>query len=366
MSGAWRRTCCGPNLRPETLSLRIVRCDRRRAPAELPSLGRTRSGRLRPPSAGGPRGRSRVVAGSAAAGLGAPRGWPRSSRRSIARICSARSSRWCCLRARPSTCCGAQVAPLEAVVGGGAIGYRRSRSRRGARRSGSARSTGHSWPSSPSSPSARSARSTTPIGFASFSSGAPSGSSSTRSPRTSTGRRDLSLLLVALAAATLVEASVALFEYVIAGPSASRSLGGAIVYPLPEGTLGHPNALAQFLVLAGLAVLALALAEQRSAASLGLATAGAGHARPRRDVLARFVDRPRRRRLRLPRRAKDARPRPRRRRCRGLGAAAAALLGSGGDRRSDLVALQGEARGLYDFRLELIERAARIAADTSA
>jgi O-Antigen ligase len=176
-------------------------------------------------------------------------------------------------------------------------------------------------------------------------------------------RHALRLLLVALAAATLVEASWALFEYVDRWSERSAQLGGAIVFPLPEGTLGHPNALGQFLVLAVLGVIALALAEEGTLRWLGFAAAGAGSLAlvvtfSRASWIAFAVgaavyllDR----RTRVPVLVAGG--------IAALGAAALAVLGAGaiGARVSSL--FSGEGRGLYDFRLELVERAARIVAD---
>lgn len=176
-------------------------------------------------------------------------------------------------------------------------------------------------------------------------------------------RRDLRVLLAALAAATLVEASLALFDYVSRWSERFSLRDGAIIYPLPEGTLGHPNALAQFFVLAGLAVLALALAESGALRRLGIATTGAA-------MLALVVTFSRASWIAF---AVGASVYLLERRTRGpvliagaiaaIGAAAAALLDAGaiGARISSL--FRGDAGGLYDFRLELGRRAARIAAD---
>lgn len=176
-------------------------------------------------------------------------------------------------------------------------------------------------------------------------------------------RHALRLLLVALAAATLVEASWALFEYVARWSERSARLGGAIVFPLPQGTLGHPNALGQFLVLAVLGVLALALAEQRALRWLGFVAAGAGSLAlvvtfSRASWIAFAVGTSVylfERRTRVPTLVAGA--------AAAIGAAALALSGAGaiGARVSSLFG--GEARGLYDFRLELVDRAARIVAD---
>ena len=176
-------------------------------------------------------------------------------------------------------------------------------------------------------------------------------------------RHALRLLFVALVVATLVEASFALFEYVDRWSERSARLGGAIVFPLPEGTLGHPNALGQFLVLAVLGVLACSLAERGALRWLGFVAAGVGS-------LALVVTFSRaswiafaagtsvyllERRTRVPTLVAGG--------AAAIGAAALALSGAGaiGARVSSLFG--GEARGLYDFRLELVERAARIVAD---
>lgn len=176
-------------------------------------------------------------------------------------------------------------------------------------------------------------------------------------------RNALRLLLVALAASTLVEASWALFEYIDRWSERFSLRGGAIVFPLPEGTLGHPNALGQFLVLSVLGVLALALAEHGALRWLGFATAGIG-------ALALLVTFSRaswiallvgasvyllERRTRVPALVAGG--------VAALGAVALAALGAGaiGDRISSL--FSGEARELYSFRIELLERAARVVGD---
>jgi O-Antigen ligase len=170
-------------------------------------------------------------------------------------------------------------------------------------------------------------------------------------------------LLGGLALATLVEASVALYEYLDRWSERFSALGGAIVYPLPEGTLGHPNALAQFLVLGVLVTVALGLAERRVLRRLAIVTAVAGS-------LALVVTFSRaswiaivagasvyllERRARRPLLAAGA--------ALALGAAALALLDAGaiGARISSL--FSARLGGLYDFRLELVRRAARIVAD---
>lgn len=87
--------------------------------------------------------------------------------------------------------------------------------------------------------------------------------------------RNLRLLLGAVLAATVVEAGLALHDYVVNWSDRYFALGGAIVYPLPQATMVHPNALAQFLVLAiGLAV-ALAAAERGSIRAVTFVVAAA-------------------------------------------------------------------------------------------
>ena len=71
------------------------------------------------------------------------------------------------------------------------------------------------------------------------------------------GPRNIRLLLVGLAVPMLAEATLAVFEYIDTWSQRFSRLDGAIVYPLPKGTLDHPNALAQFLVLTSFAVFAL-------------------------------------------------------------------------------------------------------------
>lgn len=88
----------------------------------------------------------------------------------------------------------------------------------------------------------------------------------------------MKLLLVGLAVPMLGEAALALFEYVDTWSQRFSRLNGAIVYPLPKGTLEHPNALAQFLVLTSFAVVALVLllGMRGLPRRLGLLAAGAG------------------------------------------------------------------------------------------
>ena len=66
--------------------------------------------------------------------------------------------------------------------------------------------------------------------------------------------------LVAIAAAGLFEGVLALVQYAQASRERFSLLGGAIVYPQPEGTLQHPNALGPFLVVCLLLVLGAAVA----------------------------------------------------------------------------------------------------------
>ena len=176
-------------------------------------------------------------------------------------------------------------------------------------------------------------------------------------------RRDLKLLLVALAVSTLVEASIALFEYVDRWADRFSLLNGAIVYPLPHGTLGHPNALAQFLVLGVLAVLALALGERGALRGFGFLAAGVGSlalvvtfSRASWIALAvgvsvYLIDR----RTRIPVLAAGA--------VAAIGATALVVSDAGaiGARISSLFSAQ--TGNLSDFRLELVRRGARVAAE---
>ena len=94
-------------------------------------------------------------------------------------------------------------------------------------------------------------------------------------------RRGSSLLLVGLAFALLFESAYALYEYVDRWSDRFSLGNGAIVFPLPRGTLDHPNALGQFLVLAGFIAIALALAERGMVRRVGfLAVIGAMLALP--------------------------------------------------------------------------------------
>ncbi|MEX2049356.1 MAG: O-antigen ligase family protein [Gemmatimonadota bacterium] len=257
---------------------------------------------------------------------------------------------------------GAQVAPLEAVVGGGAIGYLAGLAMR--REGFRIRSADWTFAAL--------------LAFIALSALGPVDNSDRvrellfwgalgtvfHTVSTNLGnRRNLRLLLVALAVSTLVEASLALFEYVDSWSERLSLLDGAIVYPLPNGTLGHPNALAQFLVLAVLATLALALAEAGAPRRFGFLAAGAGSlalivtfSRASWIALALgasvyLVER----RTRVPVLVAGT--------VATVGAAALALLHTGaiGARISSL--FRDEAGELYDFRLELIRRAARVAAE---
>ncbi|MDQ3380707.1 MAG: O-antigen ligase family protein [Actinomycetota bacterium] len=256
---------------------------------------------------------------------------------------------------------GAQVAPLEAVVGGGAIGYLARLAMRRER----LRIRWADWAFAalvacmalsvfgPVDNSDR-VRDLLFWGALGIVSHACSAHLDTR--------RDLKLILVALSVSTLVEASWALFEYLDGWSERFSLLGGAIVYPLPNGTLGHPNALAQFLVLAVLAVLALALGEAGAPRRLGFLAAGAGSlalvvtfSRGAWIALAvgasvYLVER----RTRVPVLFAGA--------LVVVGAAALALLEAGaiGARISSL--FRGETGELYEFRFELVGRAARIVA----
>ena len=173
------------------------------------------------------------------------------------------------------------------------------------------------------------------------------------------GRR---LLLVSLAVATIVEVSYALFEYVERWSDRFSALGGALVYPLPQGTLGHPNALAQFLVLAGLTVIALALGEHGWRRLFGLLAGVAGS-------LALLVTFSRaswiaytagasvyllERRARLTVLLVSA--------ATGTAAGALAVLDKGAI-GARVASPFGATSDLYGFRFELMERAAEIAAE---
>jgi hypothetical protein len=70
--------------------------------------------------------------------------------------------------------------------------------------------------------------------------------------------------LAAVAVAALVEAIVAIVQYVEGSSGRFSQLGGAIVYPQPTGTLEHPNAVAPYLVACTLLLAGAALAERRA------------------------------------------------------------------------------------------------------
>jgi O-antigen ligase len=257
---------------------------------------------------------------------------------------------------------GAQVAPLEAVVGGGAIGYL---ARVAARREGFRLRT-VDWVFA------------LLLAFIALSTLGPVDDSDRLRElllwcalgivfhaigEHVHSRRDRRLLLGGVAVAALVESLWALFEYVDRWSERFSVLNGAIVYPLPQGTLGHPNALSQFLVLVGLAALALGLSEDGLLRRFGLLVAGASalalvvtFSRASwiafaAGILVYLIDR----RARLPVLVAGT--------VAATGAALLALLDAGaiGARISSL--FRAEAGGLYDFRLEIIRRGTRVAAD---
>jgi O-antigen ligase len=86
---------------------------------------------------------------------------------------------------------------------------------------------------------------------------------------------DFRRLLVALAAVTLGESAYAIFEYLSRLSESFSRLGGAIVYPQPEGTLLHPNSLGAFLVFSGLLLVALGLGESGWRRRLAILASGA-------------------------------------------------------------------------------------------
>lgn len=88
-------------------------------------------------------------------------------------------------------------------------------------------------------------------------------------------RRGAGILLGGVAIALLVESALALYEYADAWSERFSLREGAIIYPLPSGTLDHPNALAQFLVLGAFLALALTFAERGAARRLGFVAASA-------------------------------------------------------------------------------------------
>jgi putative inorganic carbon (hco3(-)) transporter len=175
--------------------------------------------------------------------------------------------------------------------------------------------------------------------------------------------RERRLLFVGVMAAALVEASLALYEYAAHWSERRFTTNGIFVYPVPTGTLGHRNALGQFLVLAALGVLALALAERGALRRFGYAALGV-------SVLALIVTFSRASWIAfvvgvavylIDRRTRVA--------VLAAGAAVAALgagltaLGAGaiGARISSLFHPHSES--LYDFRLELVKRGAKIAVE---
>lgn len=81
------------------------------------------------------------------------------------------------------------------------------------------------------------------------------------------------LLYVALAVAGVTEAMYAIVEYVRTAGSRFFRLGGAIVYPQPQATLQHPNALGGFLVLCLLLLVGAGLSERGRARMVFLAAA---------------------------------------------------------------------------------------------
>jgi hypothetical protein len=89
-------------------------------------------------------------------------------------------------------------------------------------------------------------------------------------------RQRSKLVLGALGAAVLFEAALALYEYVDRWSERFSLLHGALVYPLPKGTLTHPNAVAQFLVFGVFCVLALAFAHGGRLRWYGYAVAAVG------------------------------------------------------------------------------------------
>jgi O-antigen ligase len=257
---------------------------------------------------------------------------------------------------------GAQVAPLEAVLGGGAIGYlvhiamRQERVRRHAAH----------WMF---------------LGFLVFvalSTLGPVDNSDRLRELAFWGalgvvflaitshlriRRNFTLLFVSLAASTLVEASIALYQYLDSWSGRFSLLHGAIVYPLPDGTLEHSNALGHFLVLGALTVLALALAERGVLRHAGFVVAGLGavgllvtfsRASWIAFVIGGCVYVLSRATRRVALAAGGA----------GVIVGSILVLASGsaiGARISSL--FRGDSGGLYDFRLELIRRGARSVAD---
>jgi putative inorganic carbon (hco3(-)) transporter len=171
------------------------------------------------------------------------------------------------------------------------------------------------------------------------------------------------LLFVGVAVAALFEASLALYQYADHWSERRFTTNGIFVYPVPTGTLEHRNALGQFLVLTALAVLALALAQRGALRRVGFVAAGV-------SVLALIVTFSRGSWIAfvigvavylIDRRTRVS--------VLTIGAAAAvcgvalAFLDGGaiGARISSLFHFHSE--GLYEFRLELVKRGARIAAE---
>lgn len=173
--------------------------------------------------------------------------------------------------------------------------------------------------------------------------------------------RDRRFLFLALATATIVEVSYALFEYADRWSERISALGGAFVYPLPQGTLDHPNALAQFLVLGGLTVVALGLGEpgwwRRVGLLVGIASSlallvtfsRASWIACTAGAAVYLVER----RARLPVLVVGG--------AAAVAALALALVDSGAI-GARIASLSTGTSGLYDFRFELIARGARIAA----
>lgn len=170
-------------------------------------------------------------------------------------------------------------------------------------------------------------------------------------------------MLAGLAVATLFEAALGLYEYVDRWSDRFNLRDGAIVYPLPQGTLEHPNALAQFLVLGSLTVAALALSEHDAVRRAGLAVAGV-------STLALLVTFSRGSWIALAAGVAVYALDPRLRRgvlvagATVLGGGAALAVASDGAIAARITSLfDGETSSFSNFRVELAERAVRIAAD---
>jgi O-antigen ligase len=170
-------------------------------------------------------------------------------------------------------------------------------------------------------------------------------------------------LLVGLAAATLLEAVLALYEYADRWSDRFAERDGAIVYPLPQGTLTHPNALAQLLVLGALIVAALAFSEDGRGRRLALAVAGLSAVALlvtvsrgawiafAAGVAVYALDRRLRRRVLVAG-------------CAVLAACALLAVASDGAIGARITSLfDRDTSALSNFRVELAERGARIAAD---